>query len=559
MNPTQLPPTEKRKRGRPKGSKNGPNAGTVGRPVGRPRKDGISRNTPASLHSTSQAAEVGSHHSDTRQPVEPRTRDSELSTSTSPTPSGRESSHVDSDQSLCAPTSTSVIHDILDGELDIEPAGARNLQTRSVIDDSDQAASCNNSLKQSNNQLLCDYDDNDNDNDFFFGADAELECMIDEFSAIGDDNNNIIQDVPTTAAPDLPLPEHASSANGTKTKVLRATMPTWLADEYADARPRLDSEIAKTGRPRIPCPNCKDANWQSKRGQPVMLCVLGWPQQPQRVVDLEHLVFIIRHQYYCGHEECKKTFQSWSSAILQAIPPLLAALFPFHLTYQSGLTDRLLHIQYLETVRQRMQASASGLLPPHQPFPRWNDPSGYAGYVPTHRFFRSFYNSLIERHAVEMDQHMAMQSAETLSHDHSFKVTGILGKVNGVATFDALHTACNDYALERAFPSLLYSVNPVPSSGLEDLVVPDGWHINNRMNCLMDELRVDAEKELHVAFDLEWPVDRETGKYGRVSLVSLAYDKAIYLIPVCLMVCKTMLSFLTENHRSVNMCKITDF
>jgi hypothetical protein len=71
-------------------------------------------------------------------------------------------------------------------------------------------------------------------------------------------------------------------------------------------------------------------------------------------------------------------------------------------------------------------------------------------------------------------------------------------------------------ALERAFPSLLYSVNPVPSSGLEDLVVPDGWHvcclgttyqINNRMNCLMDELRVDAEKELHVAFDLEWPVD----------------------------------------------------
>ncbi|KAG1904896.1 uncharacterized protein F5891DRAFT_717553 [Suillus fuscotomentosus] len=96
-------------------------------------------------------------------------------------------------------------------------------------------------------------------------------------------------------------------------------------------------------------------------------------------------------------------------------------------------------------------------------------------------------------------------------------------------------------ALERAFPSLLYSVNPVPSSGLEDLVVPDGWHvchlgttyqINNRMNCLMDELQVDAEKELHVAFDLEWPVDRETGIYGRVSLVSLAYDKAIYLIPI---------------------------
>lgn len=157
-------------------------------------------------------------------------------------------------------------------------------------------------------------------------------------------------------------------------------------------------------------------NRQSKRGQPVMLRVLGWPQQPQRIIDLEHLVFIIGHRYYCGYEECKKTFQSWLPAILQAIPPPLAALFPFHLTYWCGLMDHLvgilrasfqrgigpspfakniwmmhvcyyeqLHVQYLETVRLRMQASASGLLPPHRPFPCWNDPSGYAGYVPTHR------------------------------------------------------------------------------------------------------------------------------------------------------------------------------
>ncbi|OJA11394.1 hypothetical protein AZE42_03948 [Rhizopogon vesiculosus] len=43
MNPEQQPPTEKRGRGRPKESKNGPNAGTTGRPVGRPRKDGSIR------------------------------------------------------------------------------------------------------------------------------------------------------------------------------------------------------------------------------------------------------------------------------------------------------------------------------------------------------------------------------------------------------------------------------------------------------------------------------------------------------------------------------------
>lgn len=45
VNPEEQPltMTEKRRRGRPKGSKNGPNAGTTGRPVGRPRKDGSIR------------------------------------------------------------------------------------------------------------------------------------------------------------------------------------------------------------------------------------------------------------------------------------------------------------------------------------------------------------------------------------------------------------------------------------------------------------------------------------------------------------------------------------
>lgn len=180
-----------------------------------------------------------------------------------------------------------------------------------------------------------------------------------------------------------------------------------------------------------------------------------------------------------------------------------------------------------------------------------------------------------------------MNCSQTLN----LQVTGILGKVNGVATFGALHTACNNYgecrkmtltptkghndcmpalaeipvtlakyghapvkvvftdnvrrdksALEQAFPSLLYDVSPVPSSALDDLELPDGWHvcrlgstfqINSRMNCLMDELRgVDDEGELFVAMDLEWPVDRETGIYGKVSLISFAYEKAVYLIPV---------------------------
>ena len=129
------------------------------------------------------------------------------------------------------------------------------------------------------------------------------------------------------------------------------------------------------------------------------------------------------------------------------------SVFRFHLTYRCGLTDRLVgllrasfqrgigpspfveylrtlhlryyeqqHIGYLEAVQERTQGIVSGLLPKATPFPRWNDPTGYAGYVPSHRYFRCFYDPLIEQHASEIAQHMALLSAEIISHDHSHKV-----------------------------------------------------------------------------------------------------------------------------------------
>ncbi|KAG1721143.1 hypothetical protein EDB19DRAFT_1859895, partial [Suillus lakei] len=699
MNPDKQPPKDKRQRGRPKGSKNGPNAGTTGRPVGRPRKDGTlqmpkvntlkasQQTVPSQSCSTETGSHLNSDGSGSKQPVAICSPGS----SVSPALSGcTEQPLMNVNDVPTSADSNIGTLDPPDEESDIELVQVLpQLNTSSTSRDLEngtksnpaQSASCKKSRCNPPKVLdeqLCDYNEDEDEDDILPGGiDADIDFMLDEFAAITDDDDTVCQDLDAAVVSNLP-PEHAASAEGTKAKIPRATMPTWLADEYADARTRLDSEIAKMGRPacyengqftmtvpplvfsrvvpyeiepmdfyrpqffiwlphifhRIPCPDCKDANRRTKRGQPVMLRILGWPQHPRRVVDLEHLVFIIGHWYYCGHEDCKKTFQSWSPAVMRVIPPPLAALFPFHLTYRCGLTDRVvgvlrgsfqrgigpspfakyirtmhiryyeqLHVQYLETVRQRMQASSSGLLPSHRPFPRWNDPSGYAGYVPTHHYFRCFYNSLVELHAVEMDQHMAMQSAEGLSHDHSYKVTGLLGKVNGVATFGALHTACNDYgecrkmtltptkghddcmpalaeipgtlakyghtpvkvvftdnvrgdksALERAFPSLLHDVNPIPSSTLEDLVVPDDWHvcrlgstyqINCRMNCLMDELHaLDAEKELHIAFDLEWPVDRETGIYGRIS--QYVQDNGFLKLPSSLLVVL----------RSKRVCKI---
>jgi hypothetical protein len=106
-------------------------------------------------------------------------------------------------------------------------------------------------------------------------------------------------------------------------------------------------------------------------------------------------------------------------------------------------------------------------------------------------------------------------------------------------------------ALEHAFPSLLDGVNPVPSSSLEDLEIPTDWDIcrlgsvfqvNSRMNSIMDDLSNGESSssgsgesaELHVAMDMEWPVDRDTGIYGKVALISIAYGRTVFLVPVSL-------------------------
>jgi hypothetical protein len=34
--------------------------------------------------------------------------------------------------------------------------------------------------------------------------------------------------------------------------------------------------------------------------------------------------------------------------------------------------------------------------------------------------------------------------------------------------------------------------------------------------------------------DMEWPVHRDTGIYGKVALISIAYGRTVFLIPVSL-------------------------
>jgi hypothetical protein len=97
---------------------------------------------------------------------------------------------------------------------------------------------------------------------------------------------------------------------------------------------------------------------------------------------------------------------------------------------------------------------------------------------------------------------------------------------------------------ECVFPSLKEKVKPVvPPSSLEPLSIPNDWQttllsttfqINSRLNALMDELRhISESQNLNIAMDMEWSVDKTTGIYGRVAIVSISFEKSIYVIQVC--------------------------
>lgn len=208
---------------------------------------------------------------------------------------------------------------------------------------------------------------------------------------------------------------------------------------------------------RIPCPECFTASRKSSKGQTMYLQQYGWAKRPQRITDLDRNIFLVGKQYHCGHADCGKTYQSWSPPIMDLLPHWLVAEFPFHLSHRCGLSDQLvallrssfqrgvgpspfakmirlmhvrryelLHAQYLEMISIRLSSSNSlqnALLAKHEPFETWDDTQGYSGYVPSPKYFSEFYNMFVEKHAAEIDQHMAMLPARILCVNHSHKVS----------------------------------------------------------------------------------------------------------------------------------------
>ena len=82
----------------------------------------------------------------------------------------------------------------------------------------------------------------------------------------------------------------------------------------------------------------------------------------------------------------------------------------------------LRHVQFLQMVELRLPYISSGIVSLHEPFGEWDDLDGYAGFVLSNMYFHGFYDSLIKRYSLQIDQKMAMNPLRKASVDHSHKV-----------------------------------------------------------------------------------------------------------------------------------------
>ncbi|OBZ66476.1 hypothetical protein A0H81_13622 [Grifola frondosa] len=515
------------------------------------------------------------------------------------------------------------------------------------------------------------YEGSDEDDIFGDEISADEGHSVDEFRPVPDDEETTMAAAQASSYPiTISAQDNESGASRE-----RSALPRWLMNDYENTRERLASEMRNNAsrrptcydrgsytdgsacaflfadrkfqptpedfyRPiyfvwlphvlvgRIPCPNCVSASRVSKGAQPVYLRCHGWSKAPRRVVDLERCIWIIGYRYYCPHPECKKSYQSWSPALLAALPRALSLDFDHHLTYRNGITEPLmafmrtlyhrgvgpvplaqiirsfhiryyerLHLQYVEMVYARQNSAFAHLLPKFKAFGSFDDRDGYAGYTPSARYFRDVYVNFMASHASEMDQYTAMLPAKLLQVDHTFKIMDHIGKINGVRVFSALHTSINEYSeirsmvmtptkahdqfmpalatisdslksyghdpieliftdnvrgdkaeLEHNIPSLLADVVSVPdSSSLEHLTLPldctiimlsSTFQVNTRIGSILADLRIN--EEFYAAVDMEWSVDRDSGVQGKVALLSIMFDREIFLLPLS--------SYLQEGH-----------
>ncbi|KAJ7867335.1 hypothetical protein B0H14DRAFT_2199735, partial [Mycena olivaceomarginata] len=202
---------------------------------------------------------------------------------------------------------------------------------------------------------------------------------------------------------------------------------------------------------------------------------------PRRVVDIDSTFGLIGYTYECQKTAaggCDARFRSWDQRIPQCLPRALAAEFPAHLTWRSGLSTRafgvvrscfqhgmgseevadmfrMQHLRRYDELRLRYlhtKIGQTGFSNSYEPFLAFEDRSthGFHGFTPSGQWLRGNYDEFMESHRTTLNQHMAMRSDLICAIDHShkliFRIAKHVFKVDGVPIFTALLTVTNQKA-----------------------------------------------------------------------------------------------------------------
>uniref|UniRef100_A0A8H7Y1A9 3'-5' exonuclease n=1 Tax=Psilocybe cubensis TaxID=181762 RepID=A0A8H7Y1A9_PSICU len=218
---------------------------------------------------------------------------------------------------------------------------------------------------------------------------------------------------------------------------------------------------------------------------------------------------------------------------------------------------------------------------------------------PNAQWIRDMYDSFIEKHGHDFNQHTAMLTGEICAIDHSHKITKHLARVEGEQVFTGLLTVTNEKGeirtcnlvatkaqsqselplkamaksldlyghsqpqlfftdnitdkafLERCFPSLRAGVVPVEKyADLEPfelspqvkLLPKDSPHsINDAARSILDDVPQD-QGYIAVGFDSEWNVELSSRGHvthrGKTAIIQIAYQDCIYVLQISEMLAK---------------------
>ena len=163
------------------------------------------------------------------------------------------------------------------------------------------------------------------------------------------------------------------------------------------------------------------------------------------------------------------------SQVMTSLPNGLAAEFPGTLTHRSGPASSVFALQWSFFVNGIGAKQFSNLLCTlhlckfdlmqiqcleiidimcltcpwsntiYEPFSSYDDPEGYAGFVPCSQWLQDLFDCFVEKHNIDIEQFTAMLSARVCAIDHSHKITKHIIMINGVPVFIGLWTVTNQY------------------------------------------------------------------------------------------------------------------